>query len=92
MVNRSFPPKFDSAKPFVDGLAIVGIKTGEHTYEYGYINNKGDYSITPRFFNASPFFKGIAQVSDQNTYPSKNYINLKGELLYTVDKKKVKSK
>jgi hypothetical protein len=49
--------KFDMAKNFSDGLALV--KQGE---KFGYIDKQGQFKIDPTFEVATSFRNGMAQV------------------------------
>ncbi len=71
--------KFDMARPFVDGYAVVTV--GE---KRGYINLKGEFIIPPQFYRADYFQNGLAKVivKDEQTGEKKEgYINKKGEFV-----------
>lgn len=50
-------PKFDSAQPFSEGLAVV-----ELNKRFGYIGPDGSFVIAPKYFSAGPFKEGYAWV------------------------------
>ncbi len=67
----------DHISPFSQGLAIVSIKQKGSPYsKKGYIDNKGNYIISPQFLSADDFQENMAVVSND----MKNYffIDLKG--------------
>ena len=54
--HTAIPPQFDSAEPFSDGLAQVGVGDS-----YGYIDKTGKL-VTPTFAGAWPFSEDLAAV------------------------------
>lgn len=77
---------------FSDGLALVGIdtehKSGEMNYGYGqkafgYINEKGEYAVFPKYEKAFSFSNGFALVTTNSRYTNNwEYINSKGENVF----------
>jgi len=73
---------------FSDGLALVGIdtehKSGEMNYGYGkklfgYINDKGEYVIYPKYEKAFSFIDGFALVTTNTRYSNNwEFINKDG--------------
>jgi hypothetical protein len=62
--------QFDAARPFVDGLAQVGVLDEElpelearPNIEWGFIDRTGRFVIEPQFTGARPFAGGLAQVA-----------------------------
>lgn len=71
--------KFDMARPFVDGYAVVAV--GQ---KRGYINAKGEFIIKPQFYRANYFKNGVARVivQDEKTKTKKEgFINKRGEFV-----------
>lgn len=69
--------KFDMARPFIDGYAVVAV--GQNR---GYINTKGEFIIEPQFYRANYFQNNVAKVivKDATTGDKKEgYINKRGE-------------
>lgn len=66
------PIKFDEAKPFSEGLAVVGINKGEvdcggdliPNISYGYINKSGKIVIPAIYTYANDFSQGLAGVAN----------------------------
>lgn len=52
------PPRFEEARPFAEGLAVV-----RESGRFGYIDARGDYAIYPEFAGARSFQQGFAGVS-----------------------------
>ncbi len=76
-------PIYENAFPFADevnGLALVGstVKAEElEIISYGYIDEKGEYKISPDFSDAESFsLSGYAKINDSN------YINTSGKLVF----------
>ncbi len=55
-------PQFDSVSDFSEGLACVGIKSGDDI-KYGYIDTSGNYIIDTQYDSAYDFIDGIAFVA-----------------------------
>lgn len=71
--------KFDVARPFVDGYAVVGLNNKQ-----GYINLKGDFIIEPQFYRANYFQSGLARVILKDAETKKKtegYINKDGKFV-----------
>jgi len=71
--------KFDVARPFVDGYAVVSLNN-----QQGYIDLKGEFIIEPQFYRANYFQNGLARViiKDAETRrKTEGYINNKGEFV-----------
>ena len=69
--------KFDMARPFIDGYAVVAV--GQ---KRGYINKKGEFIIQPQFYRANYFQDNVAKVimKDEATGDkTEGYINKRGE-------------
>lgn len=82
-------PQFDSAKPFLEGMAAVRVgdtamdKTGRLMGKWGYIDKTGRLAVTPRFLSAEDFSDGLALTNtDIENYKSV-YIDKKGTLAIT---------
>lgn len=56
------PPSLREIGIFADGLAPA---RGPRSNEYGYIRPDGSWAIEPRYFSASPFIDGVAQVGNR---------------------------
>lgn len=77
-------PKYDNAKEFSDGLAVVSlIKNGDSLY--GYINEKGNIVINIKYPYALSFNEGLAPVASYTNNTKDNYkfgyINKSGNLV-----------
>jgi WG containing repeat len=57
------PPRFDTAEPFSDGLAVVSADD-----QFGYIDPTGTYVIPPQYSYAESFSEGRAVVGDDDEY------------------------
>lgn len=71
--------KFDVARPFVDGYAVVALNN-----QQGYINLQGEFIIEPKYYRANYFRNGLARViiKDAETRrKTEGYINEKGEFV-----------
>lgn len=69
--------KFDMARPFIDGYAVVAVDD-----KCGYIDMKGEFMIEPQFYRANYFQNNVAKVivEDEKTGDKKEgYINKRGE-------------
>lgn len=80
-------PRFDAARPFSEGLAIVYLD-GAH----GYIKSNGVFAIAPEYIEVSPFSGGLAAVKPQKKIFSVSigegdytYINRLGEKVIEAD-------
>jgi hypothetical protein len=61
-------PRWDSARPFQEGLASVADKSDD-VYRCGYINKQGKYVIAPgMLFNCSSYSDGLAHAEIYETY------------------------
>ena len=63
------PPKYDNANVFHEGLAAVGVKTGERGYKWGFIDKTGQEVIPLIYDGVLSFSGGMARVAvgDWNT-------------------------
>lgn len=71
--------KFDMARPFIDGYAVVAIDGKQ-----GYIDMNGEFIIEPTFYRANYFKNHVAKVivKDTKTGDKKEgYINKRGEFV-----------
>ena len=61
--NEELPieDNFEIASDFVEGFALIQAST-EDGYQYGYVNQDGEYAIEPRFADAYTFREGRAIV------------------------------
>lgn len=59
----AIPPQFDSAAPFVRGLALVGIGN-----LFGFIDTTGRYVINPQFSYAGDFSDGLALAQEGGSW------------------------
>lgn len=89
-VNRegkmTINPQYSMASMHYEGLALVGTLSDEAT-KYGFIDEKGNYSIAPIYDDASSFSEGIAWVVSPDSKPKA--IDSKGKDLFTVDAERV---
>ena len=69
---------FEEAKPFHDGVALVGIKDSDGRRKYGYINWDGTYMTYPKYESAYDFEDGKAYV---RLYEGWAQIDLSGKIL-----------
>ncbi|ULL19323.1 hypothetical protein DVH26_35830 [Paenibacillus sp. H1-7] len=56
------PAQYDSAEPFSDDLAVVGVRKDNHM-KYGYIGLKGNIVLEPQYDAAGSFQSGAAPVT-----------------------------
>jgi hypothetical protein len=72
-------PQFAEAQRFSDDLAVVGDKTGKSWY----INLRGERAFAGDFEEASPFFKGLANVRLPSTVRERfAYIDKTGRIVF----------
>jgi len=64
----AFQQTFTNAGMFSDGLAPVSI--GRRAERWGYIDEKGTYTITPTYLMATEFSEGLAWVVPENGPPT----------------------
>ncbi|CAN1548134.1 WG containing repeat [Flavobacteriaceae bacterium] len=84
--NEIIPTQFELVNKFSNGMAVVHkiIKKGEYGHPplkslQGYINNKGKLIIDYKYYYASHFKEGFANVSDNSFITAdRYYINLQG--------------
>jgi hypothetical protein len=69
-------PKFDDAKQFNDGLAVVKLAD-----RFGYVDKTGQWAIRPRFKSAGNFSDGLAPVGTENGLC---YVNKTGATVFDV--------
>lgn len=43
------PPTWEYAEPFINNVAIIGIKETDESFSYGLINLQGDYILSPQY-------------------------------------------
>lgn len=86
--NEVIPPLFRRARPFHEGLAAVMAST-ETGYKWGYIDKTGEFVIKPKYFYASEFYDGIAEVQIGNRSA---FINKQGKEIRCLSKRRPKFK
>lgn len=76
--NWYIDPLYEDSKGFINGIAAI-----KSNGKWGYINRKGEITISPRFDKAEPFenYMFSEVVSDQRHY----YIGREGQLLSVSD-------
>ncbi|WP_010247566.1 WG repeat-containing protein [Acetivibrio cellulolyticus] len=72
-------PGFDSADPFYENYAVVGMYTYGYETQYGIIDRRGEYLIKPFYDYITRFYNGIACVKLNNKH---GYVNTSGKLIY----------
>jgi len=72
------PPQFIFASAFKDSMAVAAIGNYIVSSQYGFINEKGKWIITPQFNSADQFFEGKARVQKNGKW---GYINKKGVII-----------
>ncbi len=65
---------FDIANKFKEGRALIYIQN----QGYGFLNDKGDILVEPKFSDAESFYEGLAAVKINGKY---GFINKKGEMI-----------
>lgn len=71
-------PQFVYASAFKDSMAVAAIGNYMVSAQYGFINEKGKWIITPQFNAADQFSEGKARVQQNGKW---GYVNKKGVLI-----------
>jgi hypothetical protein len=71
-------PQFVFASSFKDSIAVAAIGNHIVSAQYGFINEKGKWIITPQFSAADQFSEGKARVQKNGQW---GYINKKGAII-----------
>jgi hypothetical protein len=71
-------PQFVFASAFKDSIAVAAIGNHIVSAQYGFINEKGKWVITPQFSAADQFVEGKARVQQNGKW---GYINKKGKFV-----------
>ena len=78
--NVVIEAQFSRARPFIEGLAAVGMLNEEGVFLSGYIDKEGAIIIPPLYFSSGDFQDGIARVSILNGEEDQwFFINRSGE-------------
>ena len=76
--KMTIQPRFESAGPFVDGLANVS-----NCYEAGFINKTGELVISTQYQTAAPFSGGLSAVETGDSRGlRKGYIDRSGNVIW----------
>lgn len=75
--NIVIKPQFDRAYMFRDGVALVGVGTGNET-RWGYVKEDGTMLTEPIYVEATQFNEGLAWVVKEDGYPTA--IDTKGKV------------
>ena len=77
--GKEIPLKLAGAEEFSEGLAAA---RELNTNRVGYVNTKGEWVITPKYWMGKPFSDGIALISNSQNNTGYMYINKKGDTLF----------
>lgn len=77
--GKELPLKLAGAEEFSEGLAAA---RDMNTGLLGYINTKGEWVISPKYYMGKPFSGGIALITNSQTNSKQMYINAKGDTLF----------
>ena len=77
--GKELPLKLAGAEEFSEGLAAA---REANTNLLGYVNTKGEWVISPKYWMGKPFSDGIALITNSQTDSKDMYINAKGDTLF----------